>query len=141
MKKFIFFFVLPGSLIFLFFSGGLPYTLVSDEETLNKAKFMGDEPITAEVVTCNIQDTKNLHMGSALETTFRVKLHNHTDRFVWISTIGEVFSPTGHSAGMHSKWFILNPNASEENEFRTSTVYTRDGRYKCEMRYNIGRYQ
>lgn len=140
MKKFIFLFVLPASLIYVFFSGLLPYTLVYDEETLNKLEHAGKEPIIADVVTCKVQDTKNLHMGAEMETAFRVKLINNTDRFVWISAIGEVFSPTGHSDGMHSKLFFLNPNAAENVEFRSRTTYTRSGRYRCEMRYNIGRF-
>lgn len=141
MKKFILLFVLPASLIYVFFSGLLPYTLVYDEETLNKLEHAGKEPIIADIVTCKVQDTKDLHMGAEMETAFRVKLINNTDRFVWISAIGEVFSPTGQSAGMHSKFFFLNPNAAEGLEFKTKTVFTRGGRYKCEMRYTIGRFQ
>lgn len=141
MKKFIFLFVLPVSVIYLFFSGALPYTLIYEEDSLNKVNFVGDKPVFANVTACKVQDTKDLYIGADMETTYRVRLINNTDRFVAISAIGEVFSPTGNSAGMHSKFFILNPNAEEEIEFTSLTTITRTGRYKCKVRYAIGRFE
>ena len=141
MKKFIFLFVLPASVLFLFLSGAAPYTLVYDAASLQRLDYEGKNPITADVVTCKVQDTKGLHMGSEMTTDFRVKLINHTDRFVLISAIGEVFAPTGQSAGMHSKMFMLNPNADENTEFRSKTTFVRGGRYKCQVRYVIGRFK
>ena len=76
-----------------------------------------------------------------MDTTFRATLKNNTDRFITISAIGEVFDPEGRSKGMHSQLFVLNPHAVEHTTFRSSTVYTSRGRYKCEMRYAIGRFK
>lgn len=141
MKKFIFLVILPISLLFIFISGALPYTLIYSEASLRNAKFPGDEPITAKGMTCKIQDTKESRLGVQLETTFYGKLRNNTDRFIAISAIGEVFSAAGHSAGAHSKFFILNPNAEKEIRFRSLTLYSRTGRYKCRFRYAIGSLQ
>ena len=141
MKKFIFLFVLPASLLALFLSGAAPYTLIHDAASLQKLEYEGKEPITADVVTCKVQDTKDLHMGSELATDFRVKLINHTDRFVLISAIGEVFAPTGQSTGMDSKMFFLNPNAADTTEFRSRTTFVRGGKYRCQIRYVIGRFK
>ena len=141
MKKFIFLFVLPAAVIYVFFSGLLPYTLVYDAAKLQKLEYPGKGPITADVVTCKVQDTKNLHMGSELVTNYRVKLINHTDRFVLISAIGELFPPAGQSASTHSKMFILDPKADETTEFTSKTTFVRGGNYKCQLRYIIGRFQ
>ena len=141
MTRFLLLFVLPVAAAIIFFSGSFPYTLIYDEESLMEVKFDGKEPVSAEVVQCEIQDTADLMVGEVLETTFRARLRNHTDRFVVISAIGEVFSPRIRSSGMHSQLFILNPNTVEETVFRTNTTYTSTGSYRCEMRYAIGRFK
>ena len=140
MTKFLFFFVLPIAACVAFFSGSFPYTLIYDEESLKDVKHTGDEPVLAEVVRCEMQNTVDLMVGDALETTFRATFRNNTDRFVVISTIGEVSSPRIRSTGMHSQLMILNPNAVEETVFRLNTPYTSAGNYRCEMRYAIGRF-
>lgn len=141
MKTFLFIFGLPVAAVIIFISGSFPYTLVYDEESLKDLKFDGDEPVSAEVVKCDIQNADTLSVGAVMETSFRATLRNHTDRYVVISAIGEVFSPTGRSSGMNSQLFILNPNSVEETSFRSNTPYTSRGRYKCEMRYAIGRFK
>ncbi len=141
MKGFLLYFVLPVTAIGIFFSGSFPHTLIYDEEDLRGLKFEGKEPVSAEVVNCDIQNADSLRLGAAMETTFRATLKNNTNRYVVISAIGEVFNPNGRSSGMHSKMFVLNPNAVEETTFRTSTPYTARGRYRCEMRYAIGRFK
>ena len=141
MKKFLIFFGLPIAAVSIFFSGSFPNTLIYDEESLRKLKFSGDEPISTEVVECEIKDPANLSVGMVMDTTFQVTLRNHTDRYVVISAIGEVFDPEGRSNGMHSQMFVLSPNGVEETTFRSGTPYTSRGRYKCEMRYAIGRFK
>lgn len=141
MKRFILFFGLPVAAVMIFFSGSFPYTLVYDEEALKDLKFEGKEPVSAGIVKCEIQNADSLSLGAAMETSFRAALRNHTDRFVVISAIGEVFAPTGRSSGLHSQLFVLNPNAVEETNFRSNTHYTSRGRHRCEMRYAIGRFK
>jgi len=141
MKRFLILFGLPVAAIAVFFSGSFPHTLIYDEESLQDLKFAGDEPVTAEVVNCEIKDADKLSVGTVMDTTFRATLKNHTNRYIAISAIGEVFDPEGRSVGMHSQMFVLNPNAVEETTFRSGTPYTSRGRYKCEMRYAIGRFK
>lgn len=141
MKGFLLYFVLPVTAIGIFFSGSFSHTLIYDEEDLRGLKFEGKEPVSAEVVNCDMQNADSLTLGAAMETTFRATLKNNTNRYVVISAIGEVFNPNGRSSGMHSQMFVLNPNAVEETTFRTSTPYTARGRYRCEMRYAIGRFK
>jgi hypothetical protein len=141
MKGFLLYFVLPVTVIGIFFSGSFSHTLIYDEEDLKGLKYEGKEPVSAEVVKCEIQNADSLTLGAVMETTFRATLKNHTNRYVVISAIGEVFSPRGRSGGMHSQMFILNPNAVEETTFRSNTPYTVRGRYRCEMRYAIGRFK
>jgi len=125
----------------VFFSGSLPYTLIYEQESLQGVEYSGKEPIVAEVVKCEIDDSKSLALGATFETTFKAKLRNNTDRFVAISAIGEVFDPRGRSMGMNSQLFVLNPNAAEETRFRSNTVFTTNGNYTCEMRYTVGRFK
>ncbi len=141
MKGFLLYIVLPVTAIGIFFSGSFPHTLIYEEEDLRGLKFEGKEPVSAEVVNCEIQNADSLTLGAAMETTFRATLKNNTNRYVVISAIGEVFNPNGRSSGMHSQMFVLNPNAVEETTFRSSTPYTARGRYRCEMRYAIGRFK
>lgn len=141
MKGFLLYFVLPVTAIAVFFSGSFSHTLIYDEEDLRGLKFEGKEPVSAEVVNCDIQNADSLRLGAAMETTFRATMKNNTNRYVVISAIGEVFNPNGRSSGMHSQMFVLNPNAVEETTFRTSTPYEARGRYRCEMRYAIGRFK
>ena len=141
MKGFLLYFCLPIAAIVVFISGSAPYTLIYEEEDLLALRFEGKEPVSAEVVKCEVQNTDNLSIGVDLETIFRATLKNHTDRFVVISAIGEVITPRGRSLGMHSQMFVLNPNASEDTQFRTFTPYAGGGRYRCEMRYAIGRFK
>ena len=141
MKRFLIIFGLPVAVVMIFFSGSFPHTLIYDEESLRALKFSGDEPISAEVVNCEITNPTSLSRGAVVKTTFRATLKNHTDRYVVISAIGEVFDPEGRSTAMHSKWFVLSPNGAEEAVFRSDTPYTSRGRYRCEMRYAIGRFR
>lgn len=141
MKRFIVFVVLPVAAVVAFFSGSFPYTLIHDEESLRGVEFSGDEPISVEVVECTVADPGGLSLGDVMDTTFRATLKNNTNRFVAISAIGEVFDPEGRSKGMHSQLVVLNPNAVEHTTFRSGTPYTSRGRYKCEMRYAIGRFK
>ena len=141
MKRLLIFFGLPVVAIAIFFSGSFPHTLIYDDESLQKLKFAGDEPVSAEVVDCEIKGADKLSLGATMDTTFRATLENHTDRYIVISAIGEVFDPEGRSAGMHSQMFVLNPNAVEQTTFRSGTPYTSRGRYTCEMRYAIGRFK
>jgi len=141
MKNFLVFFGIPVLAVVIFFSGSFPYTLIYDEESLRELEYAGDEPVTAEVVNCEVHDPSDLSLGAIMETTFRATLTNHTDRLVAISAIGEVFDPEGRSTAMHSQMFVLNPNAVEETTFKSGTPYTSRGRYKCEMRYAIGRFK
>lgn len=141
MQRFLVIFVLPIAAVLLFFSGSLPYTLIYDEATLREADFTGDEPVSAEVVTCEVENAQDLDLGDVLETSFRATLRNNTDRFVVVSAIGEVFDPDGRSRGMHSQMMILNPESVEATTFRSSLPFMKSGRYKCEMRYAIGRFK
>ena len=141
MKGFLLYFGLPVAAVAIFFSGSFPHTLIYDEEDLKGLTYEGKEPVSAEVVNCEVQNADSLTLGAVMETTFRATLKNNTDRYVVISAIGEVFSPNGRSGGMHSQMFILNPNAVEETTFRSNTPYTVRGRYRCEMRYAIGRFK
>ncbi len=141
MKRFLLFFGLPLAAVIIFMSGSFAYTLIYDEEALKDLKFEGKEPVSAEVVKCDVQNADSLSLGAVMETSFQAMLRNHTDRFVVISAIGEVFSPDGRSNGMHSQLFVLSPNAVEETNFRSNTPYTSRGRYRCEMRYAIGRFK
>ena len=140
MKKFLILIGLPVAAVSIFFSGSFPYTLIYDEESLRNLKFTGDEPVSAEVVNCDIKGAPNLSLGTVMDTTFRATLRNHTDRYVVISAIGEVFDPEGRSTAMHSQMLVLNPNSVEETTFKSGTPYTSRGRYNCEMRYAIGRF-
>ncbi len=141
MKGFLLYFGLPVAAVAIFFSGSFPHTLIYNEEDLNGLKFEGKEPVSAEVVKCEIQNADSLTLGAVMETTFRATLKNNTNRYVVISAIGEVFNPNGRSSGMHSQMYVLNPNAVEETTFRSSTPYLARGRYRCEMRYAIGRFK
>lgn len=125
----------------LFFSGSLPYTLVYDTESLEGIEHTGDEPIAADVVKCDIDDTRGLAVGDALNTTFRATLQNNTNRFVAVSAIGEVFDPKGRSMGMNSQLIVLGPNSTEGTHFRSNTPFTGNGSYTCEMRYTVGRFK
>lgn len=138
--KFLLFLVAAGAAVAIFFSGSLPYTLVSDEQSLRGVKHTGKKPIEAEVVKCEVDNARDLKPGSALNTTFRAQLRNNTDRYVAISAIGEVFDPRGRSMSMNSQLFVLSPNSSEETSFLSKTPFTTDGEYTCEMRYAIGRF-
>ena len=100
----------------------------------------GADPLEAEIVKCEVQDTAGLFLSAPMKTTFRVMLANHTDRFVVISTMGEVIDPKGRSTGIHSKLFVLSPNSVEENVFRSKTPFTGPGKYRCTLRYAIGRF-
>jgi hypothetical protein len=139
MKPFHLIVGLPFVVIMTFFSGSLPYTLVYQEASLMDLSFEGEEPLSAGVVRCDVQDTAGLFLSAPMKTTFRVTLQNHTDRFVVISALGEVFDPKGRSAGIHSQLFVLNPDSVEENIFRSKTPYTGPGKYRCKLRYAIGR--
>jgi len=141
MKGFLLYFGLPVAAVAIFFSGSLPHTLIYDEEDLKGLAYEGKEPVSAEVVNCEIQNVDSLTLGAVMETTFRATLKNNTNRYVVISAIGDVFSPNGRSSGMHSQMFVLNLNAVEETTFRSNTPYTARGRYRCEMRYAIGRFK
>ena len=140
MKTFLLFIGLPAAAILTFFSGSMPYTLIYEEADLMGLSFDAKQPVTADVVRCDSADTANLRVGDVLETTFRATLTNHTDRFVVISAIGEIFAPGGRSGGMHSQLMVLNPNSEESTSFKTNVPYLSAGRYKCEMRYAIGRF-
>ncbi len=102
MKGFLLYFVLPVTAIGIFFSGSFPHTLIYDVEDLRGLKFEGKEPVSAEVVNCDMQNADSLTLGAAMESTFRATLKNNTNRYVVISAIGEVFNPNGRSSGMHS---------------------------------------
>lgn len=141
MKKFVFLVILPLSLLFVFISGYLPYTLIYNDSSLKNAGITAAEAVTAQARTCKVQDTKGSRLGIELETTFFGKLRNNTDRFVAISAIGEVFSAAGYSAGAKSKLLILFPNAEREIRFRSLTLYSRTGGYNCKLRYAVGSFQ
>ncbi len=140
MKTFLLFIGIPAAAIMTFFSGSMPYTLIYEEADLMGLSFDAKQPVTAEVVKCESADTAQLRVGDILETTFRATLTNHTDRYVVISAIGEIFTPQGRSGGMHSQLMVLNPHSEESTSFKTSIPYMSAGRYKCEMRYAIGRF-
>jgi len=140
MKPFPLFIGLIFAAVMTFFSGLLPYTLVYDKESLMDLSIVGAKPLSAEVVTCKVQDTAGLFLSAPMKTTNRVTLANHTDRFVVISAIGEVFDPKGRSVGIHSQIFVLNPNSVEETVFRSETPFTGPGKYRCKLRYAIGRF-
>ena len=80
-------------------------------------------------------------MGATFKTDFNARLRNNTNRFVAISTIGEVFDPQGRSLGMNSQMLVLNPDAVEETRFHLNTVFTIGGNYTCDMRYAVGRFE
>ncbi len=140
MKPFLLFVGLPFAAVMTFFSGLFPYTLVYDEESLMDLSIVGDKPVSAEVVTCKVQDTAGLFLSDPIKTVFLLTIANHTDRFVTISAMGEVFDPKGRSAGIHSQLFVLNPNSVEETVFRSKTPFTGPGKYRCKLRYAIGRF-
>ncbi len=123
-----------------FFSGWFPYTLVYDKESLMDLSFVGDKPVSAEVVKCKVQNTSGLFLSAPMKTVYRVTLANHTDRFVVISAMGEVFDPKGRSAGIHSRLFVLKPNSVEETVFWSETPFAGPGKYRCKLRYAIGRF-
>ncbi len=138
--KFLLFLGITIAAVAIFFSGSLPYTLIYDEESLHDVKYSSEKPIAAEIVKCEVDDTKSLTRGAALTATFKAKLRNNTDRFIAISAIGEVFDPRGHSMSMNSQLFVLNPNSSEETRFKSHTPFIINGTYTCEMRYTVGRF-
>jgi hypothetical protein len=138
--KFLLFLGLVGAAVAVFFSGSLPYTLIYDEDSLRDVTSGSEEPIEAEVVRCDVDDTNSLKPGAALNATFKTELRNNTDRYVAISAIGEVFDPRGRSMSMNSQLFVLSPNSSEETRFMSRTPFTTAGTYTCEMRYAIGRF-
>ena len=140
MKPFHLFVGLPIVAVMTFFSGSLPYTLVFQEASLMDLKFDGEEPISAEVVRCQVQDAAGLFLSAPMKTTYRITLANHTDRFVVISAMGEVFDPKGRSAGIQTQLFVLKPESVEENNFRSKTPYTGPGKYRCQLRYAVGRF-
>ena len=137
--KFLLYLGMAIAAVALFFSGSLPYTLVNDPESLQGVKYSGEEPIAAEVVECEIDDTRSLGRGATFATTFNARLRNNTDRFVAMSTIGEVFDPSGNTIGMNSQMLILNPNSAEETRFKLNAPFTTNGHYTCELRYTVGR--
>lgn len=139
MKAFLLFIGLPAAAVLTFFSGSLPYTLIYEEADLMGLSYDAKEPVTAEVVKCETGDTAKLRVGDVLETTFRATLTNHTDRYVVISAIGEIYAPRG-SGGMHSQLMVLNPNSEESTSFKSNIPYLSAGSYRCEMRYAIGRF-
>ncbi len=63
MKKFLLFFGLPVAAVIIFMSGSFPYTLIYDEESLKDLKFEGKEPVSAEVVKCEVQNADSLSLG------------------------------------------------------------------------------
>lgn len=140
MKTFLLFVGLPVVVFMTFLSGSLPYTLVFQEAALMDLSFDGAGPVTAKVVRCDVQDTAGLFLSAPMKTTFRVMLANSTDRFVVISTMGEVFDPKGRSTGIHTHLFVLNPDSVEETVFRSKTPFTGPGKYQCKLRYAIGRF-
>ena len=139
--KFLLYLGIAIAAVVTFFSGSLPYTLVSDQESLQGVEFSGEEPIAAEIVECKIDDSKSLKPGATFETEFRARLRNNTNRFVAISTIGEVFDPRGSSMGMNSQLLVLNPNSAEETRFTMLKPFTTSGHYTCDMRYTVGRFE
>ncbi len=140
MKPFHLFVGLPIVAVMTFFSGSLPYTLIYQEASLMDLSFEGEEPVSAKIVRCELPDTRGLFLSAPMKTTYRLIIANHTDRFVVISALGEVFDPKGRSAGIHSKLFVLSPDSVEENTFRSNTPFTGPGKYRCNLRYAIGRF-
>lgn len=141
MRRFLILFGLPVTAVIVFFSGSLPHTLIYDEESLQDVKFTGDAPVTVELKGCEIEDTGRLARGATLDTTFNATFKNHTNRYIVISAIGEVFDPGARSMGMNSQLLVLNPDAVEKTTFRSLTPFTIAGTYTCEMRYAIGRFK
>ncbi|MBT8099684.1 MAG: hypothetical protein KJO82_08035 [Gammaproteobacteria bacterium] len=139
--KFLLYLGIAIASVVLFFSGSLPYTLIYDQKSLQGLKYSSEEPITADVIECEIDDKKSYVRGATFETSFEAKLRNHTNRFVVVSSIGEVFDPSGNSMGMKSQVFVLNPNSSDGTRYMTKSPFTTNGRYSCEMRYTIGRFE
>ena len=138
MKIFLLFVVFPFVGIMTFFSGALPYTLIRDEASLVDLGSGDQKPLSAMVVRCELPDTAGLRLGSPMKTTFRMKFANRTNRFVAISALGEVFDPKGRSGSIHSKLFVLSPNAVEEKIFRSRSRFSVHGKYRCTLRYAIG---
>ena len=139
--KLLLFIVISIAAAAVFFSGSLPYTLVYDQTSLQGIEFEGDEPLTAEVVECKIDDKRSYARGATFETTFTARLRNNTSRFVAVSAIGEVFDPSGSPLRMNSRLLVLSPEASEETRFRLNSTFTTNGHYGCEMRYTVGRFK
>ena len=124
----------------LFFSGSLPYTLVSDQESLQGVKHSGDVPIAEEILECQVDDKRSYVRGATFVTTFKARLRNNTNRFVTISTIGEVSDPSGSPLKMHSQILMLSPDAVEETQFTLNATFTTNGYYGCDIRYTVGRF-
>ena len=139
--KFLLYLGIAIAAVALFFSGSLPYTLVNDPESLQGVKHSGEGPIAAEVVECEIDDTRTLGRGATFETTFNARLRNNTDRFVAMSTIGEVFDPGGNPIAMNSQMFVVSPESAEETRFKLNAPFTTNGHYTCELRYTVGRFK
>jgi hypothetical protein len=50
-------------------SGSFPHTLIYDDESLQKLQFAGDEPLSVEVVDCEIGGADQLSLGDTMDTT------------------------------------------------------------------------
>ncbi|MEL7187741.1 MAG: hypothetical protein AAFN50_15100 [Pseudomonadota bacterium] len=123
----------------LFFSGSLPYTLIYDQESLQGVEHTGDEPITEEVIECDIDGSRSLGPGATFKTTFNVRLRNNTNRYVAMSLTGEVFDSGGSPISNDARMVVLSPNSAEELAYTLNSTFTVSGRYTCELRYTIAR--
>lgn len=139
--KFLLYLGIAIAAVVLFFSGSLPYTLIYDQQSLQDVKHSGEEPIAAEVVECDIDDSRSLGRGATFKTTFNARLRNNTDRFIAMSTNGQVFDSGGSPISSNSRMFVLNPNSFEEVAFTLNASFTTSGHHTCELRYTVGQFK
>lgn len=138
--KFLLYLGLAIAAVAIFFSGSLPYTLIYDQQSLQGVKYSGEEPLAAEVLGCKIDESRSMAPGATFETTFEARLRNNTDRYLAVSTIGEVNDPGGNPISMTSRMLVLSPDSAEEARFTLKAVFTTTGNYTCDMRYTVGRF-
>jgi hypothetical protein len=122
-------------LVAVFFSGAVPYSLIYDIKDADKLGM--EKPLTDSDIQCEIDKTEGYQPGQTISGEFSINLTNHSNRFMLAHVEGEILPPKGYG-GIHYKKVFLSPGETQYVNFRSTTKYVGDGRYQCEVRYNIG---
>jgi len=125
-------------IVIIFFSGKFPYTLIFDKNDVSKIGHEGDA-FTAEDLSCELTKTEGLRPGDPVIGDFSLTVTNHTDRYLVISSVGEITSPgSRYPDSANYKTLILSPLETERVSFTTKAVFTVSGKYLCESRTAAG---